>query len=509
MSTLSPRALALQAPPSPTPPAPGSSSTMAILMSACVTVVVAMVAAINLALPELSASALRPTSTQLLWIVDAYILVFGCLLIPAGAIADRFGRKGALLGGLGVFAAGCFTAAAATTFPVLLAGRVVSGAGAALVMPATLSLLLQVTPPERRGRAIAGWSAATGAAGALGNLGGGLVLQWFSWRGLFLVFGPLALVLAALVGRIAPRGERRPASLDPLGTALLTTAVFGLLFAIIEASERGWTSTTVLASFAATAVSGGAFVAHGLHSRNPILDPRLFRISRLRAGTIGVGGVFFGLFALFFVNAQYLQYVKGHSPLATGVAILPLPLVMIVVSRRSASLVERFGARALVTSGMTLLTLGLMAMSFMTGATPYLPYGFTLVAIATGMGLSVPALSTGIVASLPPAQSGTASGLNSAAREIGAALGVAVIGTVISGRFTHELPATLSGHHSTSQVLRAARELGPDVHSQATDAFTHAMASGFRVVAAVVGAVAVTINIGLRVRSVAGSRSSG
>ena len=168
--------------------------------------------------------------------------------------------------------------------------------------------------------------------------------------------------------------------------------------------------------------------------------------------------MFFGLFALFFVNAQYLQYAKGHSPLVTGIAILPLPITVIVVSRRSVALAARIGTRTVVTGGMILLAAGLAAMSFMTAATSYLPYGLALLVIAVGMGLSVPSLSTGIVTSLPPAQAGTGSGLNSAVREIGSALGVAVIGTILTSKFASALPAELQGHtESTSQTLRAAQ----------------------------------------------------
>ena len=213
------------------------------LMSACVVVVVAMVAATNLALPKLSASPLQPSSTGLLWIVDAYILVFGCLLIPAGALGDRVGRKGVLLVGLATFAAGCMVAAAAPNVSVLIGGRVVTGIGAALVMPATLSLLLQVTPAHRRPSAIAAWTAATGAAGALGNLGGGMILQWLPWQGLFLVAAPIALGLAAAVAIVAPPGDRHPAGLDLVGAALLTGALLAVLVAIIEGPHSGWTSS--------------------------------------------------------------------------------------------------------------------------------------------------------------------------------------------------------------------------------------------------------------------------
>lgn len=488
--------------PSPARSAPPTSTrAMPALMSACVVVVVAMVAAINLALPKLSSSDLRPSSTALLWIVDAYILVFGCLLIPAGALGDRIGRKGVLTAGLSIFATGCFVSAAAPGVAVLMAGRIVAGLGAALVMPATLSLLLQVTPPARKPQAIATWTGATGAAGALGNLGGGLILQWLPWQGLFLVIGPMAVALAAAVARIAPRGERHPAALDLIGATLLTGSVFGILFGIIEGPEHGWTSWVVLGSFAAAALLFAAFVGQSLRSDHPLLDPRIFAIRQLRTGTAGVAAVFFGLFALFFVNAQYLQYAKGYSPLVTGLAILPLPIGMIAVSRRSIALAARLGARTVVAAGMVLVAIGLAALSFATSSTPYLPYAFALLAISSGMGLSVPSLSTGIMTSLPPARAGMGSGLNSAAREIGAALGIAVVGTILSSRFTSALPAELGDHSdSTSQTLRAAQRLGNHVHTQAIDAFTDAMATGYLVIAAVVTVAAAGVATGLRTR---------
>jgi EmrB/QacA subfamily drug resistance transporter len=477
------------------------SRAMPALMSACVVVVVAMVAAINLALPKLSASGLHPTSTGLLWIVDSYILVFGCLLILAGAIGDRLGRKGVLLTGLGLFAVGCLTSAAAPSLAVLLVGRAVTGIGAALVMPATLSLLLQGTAPERKPHAIATWSAATGAAGALGTLGGGVILQWLPWQGLFLIIGSLAPLLAVAVAHVAPRGERHPVSLDLVGAGLLTGTVFALLFAIIEGPDQSWSSALVLGSFGASLALLVAFVVHSLRVTHPLLDPRVFAISKLRVGTLGVAAIFFGLFALFFLNAQYLQYAQGYSPLVTGLAILPLPIGMIIASRRSIAIAGRIGARTVITGGMLLVAAGLAALSFVDSGTPYLPYGLALLAISTGAGLSVPALSTGIINSLPPARAGMGSGLNSAAREIGAALGVAVVGTILTSHFASALPTALQEHaDSTSRTLRAAEQLGGTVHTEAVNAFTGAASIGYLVVSAIVFMASVAIAWGLRER---------
>ncbi|WP_206681698.1 MFS transporter [Actinomadura sp. J1-007] len=330
------RDAARSGPPGTTPSAPVARTRwMTPLMSGCVVLVVAMVAAINLSIPKLSASGLHPSSTQMLWIVDAYVLVFGCLLIPAGALGDRFGRKGVLMAGLGAFAAGCLVSAAAPGVGVLVGGRLFTGLAAALIMPATLSLLLQVTEPARRPQAIAAWTAATGVAGAVGNLGGGAVLQWLPWQALFLAGAAAAIALLALVAWLSPRGERHPANLDLVGAALLTAALFALLFGIIEGPEKGWGALPVLGSFAAACVLLAAFAGYALRAAHPLLDPRLFANARLRGGVLGVAVAFFGLFALFFVNAQYLQYAKGYSPLLTGAAIAPLVLGMIATTRGS------------------------------------------------------------------------------------------------------------------------------------------------------------------------------
>ncbi|MEW9548758.1 MFS transporter [Nonomuraea sp. NPDC050783] len=421
---------------------PARTRVMA-LMAATVVLAVALVAAVNLAIPTLAASELRPSPSQILWIVDAYVIVFACLLIPAGAAGDRFGHKGTLLAGLGVFAAGCLAASLAPDVTTLVAARALSGAGAALVMPASLALTVGAYPPAERGRAVAAWTAATGVAGVLGNLGGGLVMQYLPWRALFAVPVALALVLAPLVAVTVPRAPRHPAFLDLPGAGLLTAASVALLVGIIEGPEAGWGSGLVLGSFALAAVVFAAFTAYQLRTARPLLDPRLFRVRRLRAGTLGVGLTFFGLFALFFMNARFLQEVMGYSPLLTGVAIVPLTVPMIVLSRMSA----RFSTRAAVPAGLAGNVAGLVLLSFAGAGTPYPVYALGLLVMGAAMGVCLPVLSHEIMAALPRERAGLGSGLNSATRELGSAVGVAVMGTV---------------------------------------AATHGMAAGYRVVAAVV-----------------------
>ncbi|RSS67309.1 MFS transporter [Streptomyces sp. WAC06614] len=426
-----------------------------------------MVAAVNLLIPQLAASTLHPTPSQLLWAVDAYVIVFAALLIPAGALGDRYGRKGALLAGLALFAAGAALSALAVSPAVLVAGRGVCGAGAALIMPATMSILVHLSAPERRGQALATWTLSAGLGGLAGNVGGGLAAEHATWRALFWAVVPLAVLLALAAVRIVPRIPRRPeAAIDPFGAVLLTAALVGIVRGIIEGPSYGWTSAQVLSSFAVGALLLVVFVLRALRVARPLFDPRVFRSRRLRAGTLGIGAAFFGLFSLFFVNAQYLQYAKGFSPAQTGFAIVPLTVGMALVPKLGARLQDRFGPRLPVTAGLAVIAAGLFLVSTADAGTPYALYAVHLLVLSIGTGLCAPSLTLSVVAELPPHQAGLGSGLNTAAREVGAALGVAVVGTILASRF-----------HGTLQDPAHVAE------------FTAAMSTGLRTASLVVLAV--------------------
>ncbi|MEU8779130.1 MFS transporter [Streptomyces sp. NPDC048606] len=407
-----------------------------LTLCACVLVAQGMVAAVNLLIPQLAASSLRPGAGELLWAVDAYVIVFAALLIPAGALGDRYGRKGALLGGLALFAVGGAVSALAGDPAVLIAGRGLCGAGAALIMPATMSVLVHLSPPEQRGRALATWTLAAGLGGLAGNVGGGLAGEFLTWRALFWAVVPLAALLALAVARTVPRTPARPeAAVDPLGALLLAAALLALVYGIIEGPGYGWTSVRVGSAFGAGAGLLALFVVRGLRAARPLFDPRIFLSRRLRAGALGIGAAFFGLFALFFVNAQYLQYAKGFSPAVTGLAIVPLTVGMAVVPRYGARLQERVGPRLPVGLGLGLIGAGLLLVSTVGADTPYAVYALHLLVLSVGTGLCAPSLTLSVVASLPAHQAGLGAGINTAAREIGAALGVAVVGTVLASRF--------------------------------------------------------------------------
>ncbi|MBJ7905430.1 MFS transporter [Streptomyces sp. DSM 110735] len=412
-------------------PSPALKRPTLLALCACVLVAQSMVAAINLLIPQLIASSLHPSHSEVLWMVDAYVIAFAALLIPAGATGDRYGRKGALLAGLGLFAAGAATSALATDPAVLIAGRGLSGAGAALITPATLSILMQLSRPDTRAAAMGAWTLSLGLGGAAGNLGGGLAGQYLSWRALFAVMVPLAVLLAAAVAVTTPRTERSPgARPDPLGTVLLTAGLVAVLFGIIEGPTYGWTSARILGAFLAGAVLIAVFTRHALRSPAPLFDPRVFASPRLRSASLGTATGFFGLFALFFVNSQYLQGVKGYGAALTGLAIMPLPVGM-ALSQKLATR-WRVQPRTVVGTGLALIGAGLLGASTAGAGTSYGLYACWLLVTSAGTGLSMPALTLGVVTSLPAHQAGLGSGLGTTARETGAALGVAVTGTVLA-----------------------------------------------------------------------------
>jgi EmrB/QacA subfamily drug resistance transporter len=420
----------------PVPPATTSPGRAVAVIAPAVILVIGMVAAVNLAIPPLQASRLHPSGSATAWLVDSYTLVFACLLIPAGALGDRFGRKRGMLAGLGLFSAGSMLAALAPDVGALMAGRTVTGVGAALVLPATLAVTLGQVEPAARPRAVALWSALTGVGGVAGNLGGGLAVEAGGWRVLFWAGVPIALAAAALIAARVPNQARHHDPVDGGGAVLLTAGSLALVFGIIEGPQDGWASGPVLGSLALAVILLAAFTGYERRRPHPMLDPRLFRLAGVRAGTLGIVALFFALFGLFYLNAQYLQDVKGYSPLLTGVAILPVAVVMPVISARSGPLAERIGARATTVAGLLVLVAGLTLLSLATAATPYWAYGLLLALVSAGMGLAMPPLSGMIVHALPPSHAGVASGLNSTARELGSALGVAVLGTILTAHGT-------------------------------------------------------------------------
>ncbi|MFD7923682.1 MFS transporter [Streptomyces sp. NPDC059740] len=447
-----------------------------LALCACVLVAQSMVAAVNLLLPQLAASGLRPSPSELLWAVDAYVVVFAGLLIPAGAFGDRLGRRAALLTGLAVFAAGAALSGFAADPVEMIAGRALCGAGAALITPATMSLIVHLATPGHRPHALAAWTLAMGLGGFLGNLCGGLVGQFLSWRALFWGMVPLAALLALAVLRTTSPTPRRPETpLDPVGSLLLTGSLVAVVFGLIEGPEHHWAAGAELPAFGSGAVLLALYTWHALRAEHPLFDPRLLTARRLRAGALGMALSFFGLFALFYVNGQYLQYAKRFPVGLTGVALVPLTVGMSLMPRLASRLTVRRGPRLPATVGLVMIGVALLLLSTVRATTPYPLYAGCLLVLSAGAGLCAPPLTITVMSQVPSHQAGLGSGLNTAAREVGAALGVAAVGTVLAGR-THGVP------HTAAQVAD----------------FTGAMGEGLRTVACVVLAVTVAVAVGLR-----------
>ncbi len=477
----------------------GARRAVAVIAPAAV-LVLGMVAAVNILIPRLQASSLHPSVSATAWIVDSYTLVFACMLIPAGAVGDRFGRKRGMLIGLFVFAVGCAVAALAPSVGALMAGRALSGVGAAFVLPATLAVTLAQLGAPHRPRAVALWSSLTGVGGVLGNLGGGLAVEVGGWRSLFCASVPIALAAAALIAAKVPAQTPHRDPVDGGGAILLTAASVALLYGIIDAPQLGWGSWQVLASLLAALILLVGFTLYELRRAHPMLDPRLFARAGVRTGSFGIVALFFALFGLFYINAQYLQDVKDYSALLTGLAVLPLGLVMPIVSPRSMHLAGRIGGRATIVVGLLTLAAGLALLSFESAGTPYAVYALMLMLVSGGMGLAMPPLSAMIVGALPSSHAGVGAGLNSTARELGSAIGVAVLSTILTTSFAdhlaptlRHLPATQEAtveHSVTAALGYAASSPDPAMRSHLVSAtqaaFTAGTSLGLRVGAGLV-----------------------
>jgi EmrB/QacA subfamily drug resistance transporter len=450
---------------------------------------------VNVALPTLVRE-LDADVSELQWVVDAYTLVFAGLLLPAGALGDRYGRRRTLLAGLLVFGVGSTAAAYAGGVDVLIVCRAVMGAGAAFIMPATLSLLITVFPDEReRATAVGIWAATAGLGVALGPVAGGFLLDHFWWGSIFIVNVPLC-VGAIVVGRRVVPESRDPVArrLDWAGATLSGTGLIALAWAVIEAPSDGWTSGPVLAAFALALVALGAFVLRQRRIREPLLDVGLFRNPRFSAASSTVMVLFFALFGFLFLATQYLQFVLGYSPLAAGVRVLPYAAAMIGFASVSAKLVSMFGTKRVATAGMLLFAVGLAVAATVAVDSGYGRLAVAFVLMGAGMGLAGAPATESIMNSLPPARANIGSAVNDTTRELGGALGVAVVGSIMSSLYAAQLPA------DAPDSLGAAVQLGGAAADAAREAFISAMSTASLLVAgvAVLGALIAWLHLPAR-----------
>ncbi len=485
-----------------------------ILLVLCLSLLVTVIdnTILNTALPTL-ARVLHAGTSSLQWITDAYTLCFAALLIPAGALGDRYGRRASLVAGLAVFGAGSALAAFAGGTGTLIAARVVMGLGAAFVMPATLSILNAVFPPRERPQAIAAWSAVAGAGIVAGPTLGGLLLSQFWWGSVFLVNVPLvAVALAGVLATVPETAEPGGHRLDITGTVLVAGALFAAVDAIIEAPGRGWTGPATLAEAAAGLAGLAAFTWWELRASHPLIDLRVFANRAFSAASASVTVIFFALFGSLFLLTQYLQLVQGYSPLSAGLRALPFAAAMGVMSPLSPLAARRLGSRAVIPAGLALMGAGLLDLSMARPGTSYPVLAVAVAVMGAGMGLVMAPASNTIMASVPAHQAGAGSAVNDTIREVGGALGVAITGSVAAGIYRSHLSAVLTAAHvpgavthlaagsvaAADAVSRHAGSAGPVLLGAAHTAFVTSMADGMRISAAVALAAALAAVVALR-----------
>ncbi|MBV8789287.1 MAG: MFS transporter [Mycobacterium sp.] len=426
---------------------------------------------VNVALPTLSRE-LGADTAQLQWIVDAYTLVMSGLLLSAGSLGDRYGRRGWLNSGLALFAITSAVAAQANSADQLIAARAAMGVGAAVIFPTTLGLITNIfTEPEARAKAIGLWAAMVGVGVAVGPVSGGWLLEHFWWGSIFMVNIPIA-ALAIIGGRLFVPTSRDPAAprIDVGGLILSAAGITALVYTVIEAPTWGWTNAKTAAGFVCAAIVLAVFALWERRSTHPMLDVSVFFNRRFSGGSLAVTAGFLTLFGFIFVITQYFQFIKEYTAFQAGVRLLPVAVSIALASIVGPRLVEQIGTTAVVAAGLILFAAGLAWASTVDAATPYGQIAAQMLMLGGGLGLTVSPATEAIMGSLPADKAGVGSAVNDTTRELGGTLGVAIAGSVFASVYSGHLgasaltglPAEAMGHsmalaHSVVEHLPVQR----------------------------------------------------
>lgn len=459
---------------------------------------------INTALPSISID-LGASTSDLQWVVDAYVIVLAGLLLLAGSIGDKFGRRKWMSAGLVMFGAGSLVGAYASSIEQLIAARAIQGLGAAFVLPATLSIITNAFERDERGKAIAIWTAVGGMGIGLGPAIGGFLIDSYDWQAAFWLFIPV--IAAALVGQLAVKESRdeRPTGLDLPGALAATAGISTLVFAIIESAERGWTDPLILGSLAAAIVFVGLFIAIELTVKHPMLPLEFFKEKDFSGSILIIGSMFFAGPAAFFFLTQFFQIVQGRDPLEAGLLILPNAGAIIAATAIAPKLLDAIGPRRITMLSLTIMAAGAYSFTNITADAGAVGEISRILLFGFGFGLAMPALTDAVMAAVPVEDAGVGSAVNDVSRELGSALGVAVIGSFISRFYRDNVTENLEGV-VPDEVVETSREglgtlLGtlPDLDpvtgqaalAGANEAFVDAMTDGFYLSAGVLLGAAV------------------
>lgn len=498
----------------PQPPSGGAATIddprrrRAVMLGVCLALmaVIASVSGLNVAQPDIAVQFGISQST-VLWIINIYTIALAALLLPLAALGDRRGRKPVLLTGLVTFGIASMTAGLAGSTEILLASRVLAGVGAAMIMPVTLAVITSSFPAEARSQAIGVWTGVAGAGGLLGMFLSALLVDVASWRWLFVL--PVVLVVAAIgvaVRSIPNSREEFAHRFDFLGALTSVIAVVGLIFVLQEGPERGWTDPVTVVSLVVGVLAAAAFVVGQLRREGPLLDVKLFRQRGLSSGSVTLLAVFGVQAGVAVVLYPFLQSVLGWSGLLATVAILPMALTMMLSSGLAPKLAAAIGARATMAAGIALGGVGLALMASLVsvrgGYWSVLP---GIVAMGLGMGLAMTPSTEAITSSLPRAQQGVASALNDITREFGTALGVAMLGAILSAGYRTAIGPRLDGipagpaqtaREGVSNAVAVADTAGPQAArlvSAAKDSFVDGWQHGMWVGVGVMAALLIVV----------------
>ncbi|HEY0228809.1 MAG TPA: MFS transporter, partial [Mycobacterium sp.] len=471
-----------------------------------VALVVASMTALNTALGDL-AVATSARQSQLNWIVDGYTVALACLLLPAGALGDRYGRRGALLIGLLVFALGSAAPAILHDPLQIIVGRAIAGIGAAFVMPATLSLLTVAYPKDERMKAVGIWAGTAGSGGVFGLIGSGLLLRFWDWHAIFWSLSIAGMVIFVLACTVAPSRDKTAPRIDSLGAVLIGAAVAIAVAAILEAPNRGWSDPLVWGGIIAGAVIATVFAVVELRRRYPLLDVRLFGDPYFATGVATIVILFGATFGFFYIGMQYVQQIMGYSPLKTAIAFAPFMVPLGIFSALSFWYVPKLGLRLVLFIGTLLMAIGFGCVCSLDLHSTYSDFTWPTLILATGIGICTAPTTSAIMGAVPDEKQGVASAVNDTSREMGGALGIAVAGSVLAGQYSHQLAPKLAGFPaavrgpatgSLAEAVEVAGKLGPQGATLAEvskSAFLTAMHASTIAMAVIVAVAAIVIGL--------------
>ncbi len=438
----------------------------------------------NVALPSIQED-LGVSGSSLQWIVDAYMLVFAGLLLAAGNLGDRHGRKRALQAGLVIFGLASVAGAFAASGSQLIAARAAMGIGGALIMPSTLSIVMDVFPKDERGKATSVWAGMAAVGVGLGPLIGGSLIEVSSWPAVFWINVPVVLAALVLGLRLVPESrDPDPGALDSPGVLLSIAGLGSFVWAVIEAPERGWTDGLVLGAFAAALVLAALFVRRQLRARDPLLDLELFKRPGFSLGSLAISSAFFALFGMIFLMTQYLQLVQGRSAIETGLVMLPLAFGLVIGSGLSHKINLKLGTPRQLFGALTVVALVIGTVAFWQQDTPVWVIASFFFVLPLGMGNVMAPATTAVMNAVPEAKAGVGSAMNDLNRQVAGALGVAVIGSVASSVYSSKVESAPAGlppgaAHAATDSVGGAVGVAAQLPAGAGDALAAAAGGAF------------------------------